>query len=176
MAEKKSNQTGRQGGEKVEKQDNGSHHGALSRPRGGLMSGGFLPLNRLRTEFDRVFDDFFRGWPSMGNLEREYSLQLDVQDLEDKLVVRADAPGFEPKDFDVEIRGDNLVISASQSEEDEAKEGAGYRWRRRDFFRSIPLTAEIEQDKIDAEYRNGVLTLTLPKSEQAKARKIAIKG
>jgi len=175
MAEQKSKERARQNGGK---QGDGSERAALARPRGGLMSGGFLPLNRLRSEFDRVFDDFFRGWPSMslGHLEREDSLQLDVQDLEDKFLVRADAPGFEPKDFDVEIRGDQLVISASQSEEEDAKEGAGYRWQHRDFYRSIPLATEIDEDKIDAEYRNGVLTLTLPKSEPAKAKKIAIKG
>jgi HSP20 family protein len=175
MAQEKQTESGQKSG----KQGNGSHRGALTRPRGGLMSGGFMPLNRLRSEFDRVFDDFFHGWPSMGSLgsfERENSLQLEVQDMDDKFVVRADAPGFEPKDFDVEIRGDNLVISASQSEEEEAKEGQGYRWQRRDFYRSIPLTTDIDEEKIDAEYRNGVLTLTLPKSEQAKAKKIEIKG
>jgi HSP20 family protein len=173
MAEQKSTQTS---GNNTGKQGNEKHRGALARPRGSSMAEGFLPLGRLRSEFDRVFDDFFRGWPTMGSFDRENALQLDVQELDDKLVVRADVPGFEPKDFDVEIRGEALVIAASQSEEEEAAEDKGYRWQRRDFYRSIPLPAEVEQDKIDAEYRNGVLTLTLPKSEQAKARKIAIKG
>jgi HSP20 family protein len=149
--------------------------------RGGMLTparpwtGAFAPLSRLRTEFDRLFDDFFHTWPSSWGGERELAWDVDMQERDDAVVIRADAPGFEPSDFDVQIRGDHLVLCACQSEES-AKEEEGFRWRKREFYRSIPLPAEIDADKIDANYRNGVLTLTLPKTEHTKGRKIEIKG
>ena len=159
----------------------GSHRGALATqgPRGMspsfFSSSYFNPLGRLRSEFDRMFDDFFQGWPSVGAGQRDSGWRVDIQDRDDAVVVRADAPGFEPGDFDVEIRGDNLMLCACQSEE-ESKEDEGYRWEKREFYRSIPLPAAIDEDKIDAQYHNGVLTLTLPKREEAKRRKIEIKS
>src|SRR3954462_10905372 len=71
---------------------------ATTSPRRGLMQGGSFPLARLRHEFDRLYDEFFRGWgglPAWPN-ERESGWGLDVEDKEDKIIVRAEAPGFEP--------------------------------------------------------------------------------
>jgi HSP20 family protein len=173
MAERKKPETTKSDGNK---QGNGSQRRALTRQEGRSLGSPYQnPLGRLRSEFDRLFDDFFQGWPTLGGSDRDRGWQLDVQDREDAVVVRADAPGFEPSDFDVEVRGDNLVLCACQSEE-ESEEAAGYRWQQRELYRSVPLPAEIDADKIDAEYRNGVLTVTLPKSEPAKSRKIEIKG
>jgi HSP20 family protein len=157
------------------KQGNGSQRGALTHPQSrSMMTPYFSSLGRLRSEFDRLFDDIFHGWPALGG-ERGSTWDVDVQDREDEIVVRADAPGFEPSDFDVEIRGDNLVLCACQKEE-ESSEASGYRWQQRELYRSIPLPADVDADKIDAKYHSGVLTITLPKSEPAKTRKIEIKG
>jgi HSP20 family protein len=162
------------------KQGNGRHGGGAMAPfqSRSMLGAPIGPLGRLRSEFDRLFDEFFQGfpaWPTLAGGERQRGWGLDMQDRDDAVVVRADAPGFEPGDFDVEIRGDNLVLSASQSEE-KSKDESGYEWQRREFYHSIPLPSEIDADKIDAKYHNGVLTITLPKSEPAKARKIQIKG
>jgi HSP20 family protein len=134
------------------------------------------PLTRLRSEFDRLFDDFFQGWPTVVTAgDAGQGVQgVDVQERDDAVVVRADAPGFDPGDFDVEIRGDNLVLCACQSEESSEEEG--FRWQKRELFRSVPLPAEIDADNIDAKYRNGILTIKLPKTEQAKGKKIEIKS
>jgi HSP20 family protein len=99
---------------------------------------------------------------------------VDVQERDDAVVVRADAPGFEPGDFDVEIRGDSLVLCACQSEE--ATKEDEFRWQKRELYRSVPLPAEIDADNIDAKYRNGILTIKMPKTEHAKGRKIEIKS
>jgi HSP20 family protein len=162
------------------KTGNGHHRenrGALAPQSGRSMSSSFGPLGRLRGEFDRMFEDFFRGWPSLSAFSGEESERwgLEVQDRDDAIVVRADAPGFEPGDFDVQIRGNNLLLSATESEEASDDE-KGYRWQKREFYRSLPLPEGIDPDKIDAQYHNGVLTLTMPKSEKAKSRKIEIKG
>jgi HSP20 family protein len=68
-----------------------------------------------------------------------------------------------------------LVLRAAHRAE--AEEKGGYReWRRQEFYRSVPLPAGVDADKIDAEYRNGVLTVTVPKTEEAKGRRIQVKG
>jgi HSP20 family protein len=170
MAKKKESQESGKSG-------NGRHErrGAMTprEPRPPLASPG--PLSRLRGEFDRLFDDFFQGWPSLDAFSGEHDRWgLEVQDRDDAIVLRADAPGFQPGDFDIQIRGNKLVLSASESEETD-DDDKGYRWQKREFYRSMPLPAEIDVDKIDAQYHNGVLTMTLPKTEPSKGRKIEIK-
>jgi HSP20 family protein len=151
------------------------NRGALAPARSRSLApiSSFAPLNRLRGEFDRLFDDFFHGWPAWSGAP-EMPGDVEVQERDDAILLRADAPGFEPGDFDVQVRGDNLVLCACESEE--SKEEDGFRWQKRELYRSVPLPSEVDADKIDAHYRNGVLTIKLPKTEQAKSRKIEIKS
>lgn len=140
--------------------------------RGGLTHGGLFPLGRLRSEFDRLYDEFFRGslaWPH----ERESAWGLDVEDKDDKIIVRAEAPGFEPNDFDLQVRDDQLVLCACQSEE-KTEEG-GRQWHQQELYRSIPLPSHVDAEHVDAQYRNGVLTVTMPKTEPARSRRIEVK-
>jgi HSP20 family protein len=156
---------------------NGKRSGALTTHRPSRLTGSqfFGPLGRLRGEFDRLFDDFFHGWPALtGGAENETGWGLEVQERDDAVVMRVDAPGFEPDDFDVQLHGDHLVLRASESEKSEEDEQ--YHWHKRELYHSVPLPMEVDAEKIDAQYRNGVLTLTLPKSQASKPRKIAIKG
>jgi HSP20 family protein len=157
------------------RQTNGGQSGGQlmhNRPRHLLPS--FGPWGRLRTEFDRLFDDFMHGLPVWGG-ERQSSWGLDVQESEDAIMIRADAPGFDADDFDIEVRGDNLVLCACQSEE-KTQDDEGYHWEKRELYRSVPLPAHVDTEKIDAQYRNGVLSVKLPKSEKTKARKIEVKS
>jgi HSP20 family protein len=137
------------------------------RPRDALM--------QMRREFDSLLDRFFgdrpmmagRDWPMMG-------LGFDVDDKENEIVVRADAPGFEPDDFNVEIVGNNLVLKAEHKEEE--KKGNGYQYRRGHLFQNVPLPHGVDADKIDARYRNGVLEVHVPKGEEAKGKRITVKA
>jgi HSP20 family protein len=133
-------------------------------------------LGRLRSEFDQLFDNFFHGFPVMSQWMESDDLrwEIDVEDLNDKLVVHAEAPGFEPQDFDLKVRDNQLELCACQKEES-TSEGSRH-WRKQEFYRSIPLPTGIDADHVDAQYRNGILTVTLPKTEQAQAKKIEIKS
>jgi HSP20 family molecular chaperone IbpA len=115
----------------------------------------------------------FEAGRAVGGEARQWTPGIDVQERDDAIIVRADAPGFEPNDFDVEIRGDNLVLCACQSEESSQEEGV--HWEKRELYESVPLPTAVDAEHIDAHYRNGVLTISLPKTEQAKGRKIEIK-
>jgi HSP20 family protein len=145
-------------------------------PGGFLNRGSGLPLGRLRAEFDRMFDDVFRGWGGLPSWspQSESGWGLDVEEKDDKIIVRAEAPGFEPDDFDLQVRDDQLVLCACQSEEKE-QEG-GRQWHQQELYRSIPLSSHVDPEHVDAQYRNGVLTVTLPKTEEGKSRRIEVKS
>jgi HSP20 family protein len=139
-----------------------------------MASGAGFPLSGLRSEFNRLFDDFFRGWGGLSawSPERGSGWGFDVEDQEDKIIVRAEAPGFEAGDFDLQVNDNQLVMCACESEESE--ENGGRSWRQREFYRSVPLPLGVDAEHVDAQYRNGVLTVTLPKTEQGKSRRINV--
>lgn len=131
------------------------------------------PLARLRNQIDQMFEqpdfavgDFFGGWTPA----------VDVLDDQDKLTVKAELPGFKKEDLNVTLHENNLIISGERRCEDEQKEGDFYRCERYygKFHRSISLPSSVEATSIDAKYRDGVLTVTLPKSEKAKGKRIEV--
>ncbi len=127
------------------------------------------PLSLFRSEFDNLFDRFFGTWPLPDAGWAGWGLDLDETDSE--VSVKVDAPGFEPGDFDIQVSGDTLRITAERKSQKGDKET----YERR-FERSITLPASVNAEKGEAKYRNGVLELTLPKTEQAKWKKIPVKG
>ena len=124
----------------------------------------------LQREMDRLFEDFFRR----GGLMRP---SVDVVETDDTVVVKAELPGMEPKDVDISVSGDKLTIKGERKAEKEEKGKTFYRMERcyGSFCRTIELPASVEADKAKADYKNGVLEITLPKTEQVKAKKIPIK-
>jgi HSP20 family protein len=150
-----------------------------SRP---LAHGGeaFHPLRRLREEIDTLFDRFFGDWPAPREagfgLERFWD--VNVEDTDKEIRVRAEAPGFEPKDFDINVSGNVLTIRAEHKQELEQNEGETRSWERRygRFQRMITLPGAVDAEKVDANYRNGVLDLRLPRTEQAQRRRIEVKA
>jgi HSP20 family protein len=103
---------------------------------------------------------------------------LDVAERDDAVEVKAELPGVKPQDIELTMQGNTLVISGQKKEETEQKEKNFYRSERRygSFRRTIPLPAGVDAAKIDASHKDGVLTILLPKSEQAKPKKITVKA
>jgi len=138
------------------------------------------PLTRLRQEIDSLFDHFFSRWPGQGHwdwpMERMWG--MDVQETDNEILVRAEAPGFEPKDFDIQVEGNVLTIRAEHRQEAEEKEGEGRTWQQSygRMQRSIMLPAAVDPNKVEAHYRNGILELRLPRSEEAQRRRIEVKA
>jgi HSP20 family protein len=132
-------------------------------------------ITGLQREMDRLFEDFFRR----GGLLREWrwSPSVDVVETNDTVVVKAELPGLEPKDVDISVSGDTLTIKGEKKEEKEEKGKTFYRMERcyGSFCRTVELPTSVEADKAKADYKNGVLEITLPKTEQVKAKKIPIK-
>jgi HSP20 family protein len=133
-------------------------------------------LGRLRGEFDRLFARFAREWPPLSE-GAAWPWGLEVREEEAAFVVRAEAPGFEATDFDVQLRGNRLVMRAARKTETEkAEDGKRREVTRRECYESVMLPPEIAADKITAEYHNGVLTVKLPKTAEAKGKPIPVKA
>lgn len=131
---------------------------------GDLFSG-------LRQAMDRWFDDFTTDISEqMPSSMHSFTPQLDLKESDDKLVLSAELPGLTEKDVNVEIDNGILTISGEKKAEHEEKEKGRYFSERTfgSFERSIRLSPEIDQECIEAEVKNGVLTVTLPKSHKAK--------
>ena len=91
------------------------------------------------------------------------------------MVVRAEAPGFEPGDFDLQVRGNQLTLCACH-QDDSGKTDGGYQWSRQEFSRTVTLPDDVDPEKVEANYRSGVLTVTLPKAKPSSSRKITVQG
>ena len=94
----------------------------------------------------------------------------------DEIIVKASVPGIKPDDLDITLTGDQLTIKGETKSEEQFEEGSYIRKERRfgSFQRTLSLPASVASDKAKAEFENGVLTLTLPKSEAAKPKSIKV--
>jgi HSP20 family protein len=137
----------------------------------------FRELTTLRDEMDRMWERFFGEWPTMEPFRREWKPSLDVSETKNNIVVKAEAPGVDPKDIDISLTGDVLTIKGEKRQEKEEKDQNYHRVERSYgvFARSVRLPQEVQSDKIEASYKNGILKITLPKSEEAKKKEIKIK-
>ncbi|MCC7086689.1 MAG: Hsp20/alpha crystallin family protein [Pirellulales bacterium] len=154
-------------------------HGTIATTQPRLPMSSFGPFGRFRTDFDRLFEDFFSMapmWPTVNRLGRESNWGLHVEENDDSIVVHAEAPGFESGDFDVQVRDNELRLCGSHHAESKEEKGNGYHWEERELCRTVTLPGGIDAEKVNAQYRNGMLTVTLPKSEQARGKKIQVKG
>jgi HSP20 family protein len=137
----------------------------------------FGELSSLRREMDRLWENFFGERPLTRMWEREWAPSLDVSETRDNFVVKAEVPGIDAKDIDISLTGDVLTIKGEKRQEKEEKEEDYHLVERSygSFSRSVRLPAEVESNKIKASYKNGILNITLPKSEKVKAKEVKIK-
>jgi len=137
----------------------------------------FTELSSLRREMDRLWENFFGERPLARVWEREWAPSLDMSETKDNFVVKVEVPGIDAKDIDISLTGDVLTIKGEKKQEKEEKE-EDYHFVERSyggFSRSVRLPAEVESRKIKASYKNGILRVTLPKSEKVKAKEVKIK-
>jgi HSP20 family protein len=126
---------------------------------------------------DDLFDSFFRG------LDRPFARYkawpaIDIAEEEDSITVRAEVPGCKAEDIDISVYGNKLTISGEKKLTDEKEEKGYYHVESTygSFRRELSLPTDVDQDKIEAECKNGILSIKLPKAAKAKALKVKVKG
>jgi HSP20 family protein len=126
--------------------------------------------------FGRFFEDF--GLPSLFSEEATFTPAFDVSETDKELIVKTEVPGMDKKDININLSDGILTITGEKKQEKEDKNESYHSVERRygKFSRSMRLPFEVEVDKVDATYKDGVLKITLPKSEAAKPQKIEIKS
>lgn len=133
------------------------------------------PIDLWRQEMDRWFDRWFGG-PGMAPFEGQWEgfmPRVDVTETENEVNISAELPGIDPQNVDVSVAHNVLTISGEKREEREEKEQNYHRTERSygSFHRSIELPTEVDADRAAASFKNGLLTVTIPKTEQARERK-----
>jgi len=133
----------------------------------------FQEVGGLQSEMNRMFDGFFGQ--SLAGLDRVWAPAVDVFETKDDLMVRAELPGMTEKDVELSITGDVLTIKGERSGAVDGQESVhrSERWYGK-FERSLTLPIPIQAEKVKATYRDGVLTIQLPKAEEVKPRAIKI--
>jgi HSP20 family protein len=134
---------------------------------------------------ERMFDDFFGRrlrplWPGRWWPARETGLSMapvDLYEEKDEIIVKTELPGMSKEDIQVNITDHLLTIKGEKKKEEEIKEEDYYRSERSygSFSRSVDLPGEIQIEKVQASFKNGVLEIRLPKTEEAKRREIKVK-
>ncbi len=138
----------------------------------------FRDMVTLREAMDRMFDEGFFRPPVPFAPWSESSLAIDMYETDDSVVVKTAIPGVKAEDIEVSVTGDTLTIKAETQAEEEVKEENYLRRERRfgSYCRSVTLPGGLEADKAEANYENGVLTLTFPKAEEIKPKAIEVKS
>jgi HSP20 family protein len=156
--------------------------------RTGGSSGEWTPFESLRREVDRLFDDFhpFGRWPSIrrmtssGQSSWPVAPAMDLVERDNEYEITAELPGIDEKDVELKVANRTLTIKGEKNEQKEEKEKDYYLSERRygSFQRSFQLPENADQDKIEAHFSKGVLTVTVPKAAGAKSseKKIDIKA
>jgi HSP20 family protein len=138
----------------------------------------FREITSLRDAMDRMFEEGFWRPPVPFGGWSEGSLALDMYETEDTVVVKTAIPGMKADDLDVSVTGNTLTIRAETTEEEEIKRERYLRRERRhgSYARSVTLPNGLQADRAEADYTDGVLTLTFPKAEEVRPKTIKVKG
>lgn len=130
-------------------------------------------IEAIRRQMDRMFDDMSLFTPSVNNV---WKPAVELQDEGDRLTLKAELPGMEAKDLDISVLKDAVVIRGEHRYENKSENNGVFHseFRYGKFERAIALPVAVQNDKVEANFNNGILTLTLPKTEAAKNRVVKV--
>lgn len=131
----------------------------------------FREMTQLQNRFDRLFE-------AVGGREESWLPAVDVFDTQDAVVLKAELAGMDPNDIQIEVEDNVLTIKGERKFEEKIDEERYYRVERRfgSFQRSLALPQGVKTDEIEASYDEGILTVTVPKAEQEKPKRIEVQA
>ena len=136
------------------------------------------PFFSLQRQIERLFDDFTRGFPTLGNGKMELLPSMDVTETDKEIEITAELPGLEEKDVQINV-ADNLLTIRGEKQAEREEKDKNYRLVERSygsFERTLELPKGVDADAIKANIAKGVLTVTVPKPVPAQAKKIEVKA
>lgn len=136
------------------------------------------PLSRFQDQLDQLFEESFDRWLEPAGISLGgWSPTIDLFEDQDNVVVKTELPGMKKEEIDVYLTGDSLNIAGERKEEAQTKTDKTHRAARYPgrFHRRVPLPCTVDSGKIQAVYKDGVLTINCPKTEEAKKREIKLK-
>ncbi|MGC8602060.1 MAG: Hsp20/alpha crystallin family protein [Desulfomonilaceae bacterium] len=129
-------------------------------------------VTKFKKEMDDLFNKFFgsKGWLSISYFSHGFNPVLDISETNEDVLVKVELPGVNPKEIEVSLSGTTLTIKGEKKEECEENTENTHRIERSygSFLRSITLPCEVDKEKMAVTFKNGVLSLKLPKGEPAK--------
>ena len=130
-------------------------------------------LEAFRREMDRIFDKFFEMIPFP---EQEFIPSVDISETDNEIMVQAEIPGIDPKDLDISLNGRLLTIKGEKKSEHEEKRENYHKIERKygTFSRTLELPTDIDPDKVEAKYKDGVLKIVFSKIESGKKIEVKI--
>ena len=136
----------------------------------------FRDMSILQNQMNRLFESTLHSWPGDTEGTVAWAPAADIYETDNDLVLEADLPGIDPKQIDIRVENNVLMVRGERSFEQKVNKENFHRVERSYgvFSRSFNLSTAVDPDKIRATYKNGVLNITLPKAEQAKPRRIQI--
>ena len=136
----------------------------------------FGEMSLLQNQMNRLFDIALQGWPGESNGTTSWMPAADIYESDNELVVNLDLPGVDPKAVDVRVENNVLSIRGERQFDEKQNKENFHRVERSygPFARSFNLSTSVAPDKIRANYKAGVLSITLPKAEEAKPKRIEI--
>ncbi len=136
----------------------------------------FREIDTLQREMNRLLE----GWgsiPTGTGIASAFIPAAELQETPEALSLKVEVPGMEPEDLDIQVTAESVSIKGERKSETKTEENGGVRteFRYGKFQRVIPLPVRIQNEKVEAEYKNGVLTLTLPKAEAEQHKIVKVK-
>lgn len=133
-------------------------------------------LASLRRDMDRLLEDFFGDGPFRSERGGAFAPNVEVSDTKDAVVVKAQVPGVTKDNLHISVTDDTLTLKGEMKEEEEKEEKDYHRreFRYGSFTRTVPLPMAVQSDKAAAKLKDGVLEVTIPKSEKTKVKEIPV--
>ena len=137
----------------------------------------FGELDRMRRQMNRIWERL-TGDSDPSTYESDWAPSLDLTDTGESLVAELEVPGMDPKDIEISVTGDTLTLTGEKKREREEKQEAYHLVERSygKFSRSVRLPSTVNPDRVQASYKDGVLRITMDKTEPAKTKKIEVKA
>jgi len=137
----------------------------------------FRDFLSLQNEVGRVFERTFGADVIKGTKGATWTPAIDAYETDTDIVVKAEVPDVDANDIDITVSEDSLILKGERNFTEEIDEDSYYRLERRygTFQRSIPIPGAIKRDEISADYKDGILVITIPKAEESKPKQVKVK-